>query len=459
VTTACIVRHLSFRSGGYDLGIFDQGIWLLGHSDEPFSTIRGRNLFADHFQPALVLLAPLGTLSLNPWGVLVLQSALLAAAAPFLYLLALARGADRWLAAAVGLLWLASPLTQWANLFDYHPETAVPLLFAAGALLLERDRDWWFVATAVLASSIKEDICLVYVLWGVALALGGRVRFGLALSAVSALWFVLATKVAIPAAGGDLDFYSARFAGDRGSSVGEVLLSAVRDPVAALDDASTPANLKILLALVLCSGGLALLAPRMLLPALAPLIANVLSAYSYQHELRFHYQLIPAAVFAVASAYGAGVLTRLVEPRVRSAAAVVLISGAVVVGLPLSRAVDELRQDERPSADAKRHALELIPEHASVAAAPDVVPHLAQRRLVYQLPEPFFTRPTNGETWSDAELARRAREVEYVLYDVEALDPFPRTQAEQLPAMLPRQGFRQIFREGDVRVYRRVRRL
>ena len=97
-------------------------------------------------------------------------------------------------------------------------------------------------------------------------------------------------------AGGDLDFYSARFAGDRGSSVGEVLLSAVRDPIAALDDASTPANVKILLALVLCSGGLALLAPRMLLPALAPLIANVLSAYSYQHELRFHYQLIPAAI-------------------------------------------------------------------------------------------------------------------------------------------------------------------
>ena len=89
LTLASVDRHVSFSSGGYDLGIFSQGLWLLGHGDAPFSTIRGRNLFADHFQPTLALLAPLGSLSLNPWAILLFQSVLLAAAAPVLYALAL----------------------------------------------------------------------------------------------------------------------------------------------------------------------------------------------------------------------------------------------------------------------------------------------------------------------------------------------------------------------------------
>ena len=54
----------------------------------PFSTIRGRDLFADHFQPALVLFAPLGLDGLAPTGLLIVQSALLAAVAPALYILA-----------------------------------------------------------------------------------------------------------------------------------------------------------------------------------------------------------------------------------------------------------------------------------------------------------------------------------------------------------------------------------
>src|SRR6266508_1911502 len=117
LSAASLARHHAIRSGGYDLGIFDQAVWLLGHGHAPFSTIRGRDLFADHFQPALALLAPLGALGVTPAALLVLQALLLAAAAPVLYLLARARGASEGLALAVGVLWLASPLTQWANLF------------------------------------------------------------------------------------------------------------------------------------------------------------------------------------------------------------------------------------------------------------------------------------------------------------------------------------------------------
>jgi uncharacterized membrane protein len=456
LSAASLARQRWLNTGGYDLGIFDQAVWLLGHGHAPFSTIRGRNLFADHFQPALVLLAPLGTFGLLPGGLLILQSCLLAAVSPVLYVLARARAASRGLALAVAVMWLASPLTQWANLFDYHPETAVPLLLALGALALERGRVAWFLATAAFACCFKEDVAIVYLMWGLVLVLGGRRLLGGALAAASAALFVLATKVVIPAWGGNFDYYSTRFAGDRGSSVGSVFADLLRHPVRVLGDTATPANAKILIALVACNAGLALLAPRLLALAAPAVLANLLSAYSYQHELRFHYELVPAAVFAVASAYGAGVLTRRLAQRTRDVVARALVAGALIVGLAVSPA-SELFRDHRQSAnaDAKRHALSRIPPGVSVAAAPDLAPHLTHRRDVYQLPEPWFTRPTNGEYWSDAELARRARAVRYVAYATDALDPYPAEQTRQLPAILRRQGFEEIFHAGDVRVFRR----
>ncbi len=456
---SAIHRHHVFQSGGYDLGIFDQATWLMGHGLRPFSTIRGRYLLADHFQPALVALAPLGRLGLSPIGLLVLQSLLLGAVAPLLYRLALDYGATQRFALAVSVMWLASPLTQWANLFDFHPESAVPLLLVTGALLLERRRYGWFTLVAVLASATKEDVCLVYVAWGLLLAVQHRARlrhFGLLLAGAGIAWFVLATQVAIPALGGNLNFYSQRFGGERGSSIGAVAVYLVDHPIASFDQLATAANAKILIALVVCTGGLALAAPRLLVLAVPGLAANLLSAYSYQHDVHFHYQLVPAAGFALASAAGAGVVSARAGGRARETIAVVLLAGSLVAAVVSPSVRGLLHSGDSATLAAKRHALALVPKGAPVAAAPDLVPHLSHRRAIYQLPEPFFARHGNGEYWSDDELARRSRAIEYVVIDLDSLDPFPRQQTSMLPALLRRRGFVQVFRRGDVRVFKKA---
>ena len=455
LSAASVQRHDEFRSGGYDLGIFDQGLWLLAHGMRPFSTIRGRDLFADHFQPALVLFAPLGLDGLAPAGLLIVQSALLAAVAPALYALARRIGVEPWLALGVAVLWLASPLTQWANLFDFHPESAVPLLLVVAALELERERTAGFVAAAALASCFKEDVSLVFLGWGVLLSLEGRRRLGLSLAAASVTWFVLATQVAIPALGGSFEDYSARFSGDRGSSLIAVLASLVAHPLDTVGDLVGPSNLKVLLALVLATGGLALLAPARLLPAVPALAANFLSAYSYQHELRFHYYLIPAAVFAIAAAYGARILARRFRTVARAAPAVLL--GGAALAATVGPASEELRLSVDPrERTARERALSLIPAGVPTAAAPSLVPHLAHRRDVYQLPEPFFPRPTNGEYWTEAELRARARRTEWVVYELAGLDPGHRAQVRQLPRLLVRRGYDEVFRQDGVRVFRRA---
>src|SRR4029453_15559085 len=53
------LTHARFGTFGFDLGIFDQGVWLLSRFRDPFVTIRGLPLFGDHASYILVLVAPL----------------------------------------------------------------------------------------------------------------------------------------------------------------------------------------------------------------------------------------------------------------------------------------------------------------------------------------------------------------------------------------------------------------
>ena len=53
-----LVRHERFQTFGFDLGIYDQGVWLLSQFRDPFVTVRGLDLFGHHMNPFLLVLAP-----------------------------------------------------------------------------------------------------------------------------------------------------------------------------------------------------------------------------------------------------------------------------------------------------------------------------------------------------------------------------------------------------------------
>ena len=86
--------HDGYGTPGYDMGIFDQGVWLLSRFHAPFVTVMGRNLFGDHTSFILLLAVPLYWVWPHAQTLLVLQTCLLAAAAVPVYLLALRRTAS-----------------------------------------------------------------------------------------------------------------------------------------------------------------------------------------------------------------------------------------------------------------------------------------------------------------------------------------------------------------------------
>src|SRR5687767_5495170 len=60
-STLAIVKHNHFLSG-YDLAVNDQGIWKYSQFKAPIPTVHSSNdtpIYFDHFEPILLLFAPL----------------------------------------------------------------------------------------------------------------------------------------------------------------------------------------------------------------------------------------------------------------------------------------------------------------------------------------------------------------------------------------------------------------
>ena len=54
-----LARHDRYVTTGFDLGIFDQAVWLMSRGRAPFVTTIGIDVFADHVSPVLLAFVPL----------------------------------------------------------------------------------------------------------------------------------------------------------------------------------------------------------------------------------------------------------------------------------------------------------------------------------------------------------------------------------------------------------------
>ncbi len=452
VAALSLLRYEVFASD-FDHGIWTQYVWLLGHLRDPFNTIDLRTLFADHVEPGLVLLAPLGTAGIAAPGLLIVQALALAATAPLLFVLARTNGATRWVAALPALLWCASPVIFHPALQDFHPETLVAPVLVAGCIALTRGRTGWFLVSAALACSFREDVALTYAGFGALLFWMGRRGLGAALAAASIVWGLIAAFVILRAFGnaGQQEF-GPRFAGYRGRSVGDVLHYIAAHPFATVNSALTPNDIGIVVLLIATTGGLCVLAPRWLVVAVPATAFNLLSADPLVHTIDYHYWIVQAAAVAVAGAVGAG--------RVSARTARSWLWGATVTGCFISfltvdwanSIVDQIRYEWPRRAD-RAAVIASIPATASVAAPMKALPHLAERTTVYVLPEPLIAN-RKGTLWGATQRAEAAHELDYILFD-----PGLRVEGNLTDAQVERaivqHGFREVMRRGETRLYRR----
>ena len=213
-TAISLLRLMQLNPTSWDLGIYTEYVKQAAHLAAPVADIRGAgfNLFGDHFQPIVAVIAPFFRVFPSAATLLVAQ-ALLAALSVFpvsqIAREKLGPGPGRAIAVAYGFSW---GLQQMVD-YDFHEIAfAVPLLaFSLSALLRGRLRAavWW----AVPLVFVKEDQGFTVAAIGLYLIVAGlrakapgtveaggrrRIQAGLFLLIWGFAWSFLAIGVIIP---------------------------------------------------------------------------------------------------------------------------------------------------------------------------------------------------------------------------------------------------------------------
>jgi uncharacterized membrane protein len=402
-----LARHWSFHSTGLDLGVFDQILWNTSQGRFMESTLSldrcvPHSFFGDHFSPILIALVPLYWVAPHPETLLVVQTIALALGALPIYLLArrlLPRGAERliWVLAYV----LGAPLA-FITLYDFHEVSLAVFPLGLAMYFLVTRRTVPLAIALVAAFTVKEEIALIGIGFGVALALQRRWWSAAAMTAASALVFFVTLKVIIPAFAGAPYQYIGRYT-SLGSSEGEILRTVLLDPFRTIVVlVAGEIGSKVVFVLSLFGPGL-LLAVRsraVIVPALVPLGYLLLSNYGGEHTLHNQYgaPIIPLALGA--SIVGFAAVGPRWKPRVTLGVVVVTLFFCIGFGgWPISRDFDDayLRGnpdrapsgtpllDREPRYQALLAQVHAIPADVPIASSDFWVTQVGERRFNYHL--------------------------------------------------------------------------
>jgi uncharacterized membrane protein len=433
---ASLRLHWSFHSNGWDLGLIQQVIW--NTSEGRFFEYSFRNILysGDHWQPFLLLLVPLEWVDPGPELLLICQAIVLAGAVIPLFATVRALGISRPLSYAVLGAYVFSLGVAQAVAFDFHIEAFAPLLAFTAMWGLARGNRWAFWLCCLGILTLKEDaglltLAICWIAW-----FTFRQRSAGAIALVAIVYLVVANSVIVPHYRSDnLNPFVERY-GYLGTSSFGLLLGIISRPDLVFEQLARIEAVRAVV-LVFAAGAFLPLIKPVLLPALGLVtLLALLSQQPPQSALELHYLLIPSTVSLLVA------IVALRDRRLMPLLPVSLIAGTAAVvwltlsPLPPSLAYDGTRFEAGQHDRVAQEFVDAIPDGAIVSVQSAFVPHLAERRGLYQFP--------------------RVLDAEYVLTD--ALGDIPEGDLNggyyACLRALPRLGF-DVVRSEDGLVLRR----
>ena len=193
------LRHALFQSNAWDLGIFDNGVYLISQGQQPFVAFRGLHILGDHAAWILYPLALLYKIYPDVHWLFAVQAISLALAALPTWQLARQAGLKETQATAMAVVYLLYPLIFNVNLFDFHPEViALPAIL--GVILAARQgKLLWFSLAILVILGCKAVLALTVVAMGFwLLVFEKKSWYGAIAMVAGAVWFVIASQWIIP---------------------------------------------------------------------------------------------------------------------------------------------------------------------------------------------------------------------------------------------------------------------
>jgi uncharacterized membrane protein len=457
-----VKRQDAFGTWSFDLGIYDQGFWLVSRGGQTFMTVRGLDFWGQHVNLIAYLFAPFYWLGAGARFLFVVQAIGLGAGAIPTYLIARDRLRSPWMGGVFAFVFLMYAPIQWISWANFHPEALVitPFLFA---WWFASNRRWrWCFAMLILALAMREDTALAVIVMGVVVAgygwrsrgRRGPFRMGGLVSALGVAWYALSTKLFIPHFNdGAQPFYIEYFYGSYGKDIPSIVGTIVRHPSRVVRDATKPDRTQFYRDLSYPLGGILVLGVGALLMAAPQMLASVIGSSPYARQIHYQYTSVIIAPLIIASIEGAWVLWRF--KVLRWILPVWLIGCACWTNVQYSPSpmgdFYAVWGQTSPRTEVMREAVALIPDSASVTATYTLLPHLAHREHIYDWPNPFVPAYWGND---DCKKLPSPTTVEYVVIDKDQVG----VAQQQLVAEMfaPGGPYVAVFDESNVVVGHRV---
>ncbi len=168
--TYSILRQLALQTTFFDLGLYSSSIWKTTHGYDSWASLMFPSPapHIGHFSPILGLVALVFFVLPDPKTLLVIQSAVLAASAVPLYLLALRETGRAKLSLLVSGVYLLNPGLHGVVRYDFHVEAFVPLfIFLVYYLRSKANYPLFSGALALLLTTVEFSAVI-----GIGIAIG-----------------------------------------------------------------------------------------------------------------------------------------------------------------------------------------------------------------------------------------------------------------------------------------------
>lgn len=455
-----VQRHNRFGTYSFDLGVYDQSVWLLSRFKDPFITVRGLNQWGFHANFLLYLFVPFYWLGAGPNLLNIAFCISLGLGAYPVYRIGRHYFANPAYGLTFAALYLLNPSLQFMAWESFHPDgmAILPMLFAWWFFL---ERRWRMFAVACAVAVLwKEDVALATAALGLFIVLfaPGDRKKGLLVIAASAAYFQFINKVFLGHFTGEAAFYNTWF-GELGESPLEIAGNMVRHPELVFDRFREPAASEYMWKMLTPFGWLPVLSIGAALIAIPQLLANVLANQTFFHDYRYHYASMVLVGLTIATQSSVRLLGRLGRGRTWLAMGLLVVCGVRTANLwgvgpgTANYNAGFWAHHENPIDDSRREALAMIPDDASVSGIYYLLVHATQRVGAYDFPSPFIPR-----NWGLAgENVHDPATVDYVLFERGIIAGDPRT-TELVEALTEPGGqFDIVFERDGVVLAERVR--
>jgi uncharacterized membrane protein len=278
-------------------------------------------------------------------------------------------------------------------------------------------------------------------------------RMALLVSALGIVWYVVSTRLIIPAFNRGLEpFYIEYFYGHYGSNTREIVETIMTRPDRVVSDATQPDRIRFYRDLLLPWGGLPLGGLAELAMAGPQMLASVIGTSPYARTIRYQYTSVMIAPITIAAIEATAWMWRY--RLVRRYLVPWLVVFAYVTNIawspsPIS-ANDGVWAQPSPRHAAMNEAVDMVPSDASVSSTYSLLPHLSQREQIYNWPNPWVP-----SYWSNDDTYRLPdpSAIEYLVVDRLQVGG---EQAELLESLIGPDGdYEVIYDTDDVIVARR----